>query len=125
MPDCQFSSSSFFFCLIVISLMVFSCPQKEQQYLDISSPSAADILMHMEADYIQMEEKEIAINRDQNVFAQYAGPVFRYNHGILGDAIEASQLVVNVSGKFYQLELSEQFVFNGIRLLDFLFRIMC
>ena len=104
----QFSSPSCLFCLIVISLLFSSCPQKEQQDLDTSSPSAADIL-------IQMEEKEIAINRSQNVFAQYAEPVSRYNHGILGDAIEASQLVVNVAGKFYQIELSEQFVFEDIR----------
>ena len=74
-----------------------------------------EILSAMENDYTQMEEKELAISKDRNVFAQYAGPVTRYSHSILGDAIEASQLVVNVEGVFYQHDLSENFVFEDIR----------
>ena len=57
---------------------------------------------------------------DNRVYAQYAMPTEKYSHGILGDKIEAGQLVVVVDSVFYELTLPGEFVFEDIspRLYD-------
>jgi len=73
------------------------------------------ILLKLASNYIQLPEQEIAISNNQLVFAQYASPTKRYTHGIMGDAIEASDLVVVVNDNFYNIELSDNYVFEDIR----------
>jgi hypothetical protein len=67
-----------------------------------------------------MPEGQIAVSPDERVFAQYAQPVTRYQHGILGDALEASQLVAVIDGKPFVLTLGPEYVFEDIcpRLAD-------
>ncbi|MEZ4885084.1 MAG: VCBS repeat-containing protein [Chitinophagales bacterium] len=74
-----------------------------------------NILLQLAANYEQLPEQEIAISSDGRVYAQYAMPTERYQHGIMGDKIEAGQLVVVVEGVFYELTLSGDFVFEDIR----------
>jgi len=88
---------------------------EEPETMQESEVEIDSILSKLASDYNQMAEKEIAISKDQKVFAQYASPTTRYTHGILGDAIEAAALVVAVEGKFYKLELSNKYVFEDIR----------
>jgi hypothetical protein len=65
--------------------------------------------------YQQLPEQEIAISRDNRVYAQYAKQVEKYNHGILGDKVEAEQLVVVVDSVFNTFHLSDEYVFEDIR----------
>ena len=58
------------------------------------------ILEQLTTDYQLLSEQSIAINSDSTVFAQYAQPTEKYTHGILGDKIEAEQLVVVIDGVF-------------------------
>lgn len=69
----------------------------------------------MASAYIQLPEEQIAISSDQSVFAQYTNPTTKYGHGILGDQVEAEQLVVVVDSVFYEFELEDDFVFEDIR----------
>lgn len=81
----------------------------------VTSLSEAKILHALESQYTQMPEQEIAISRDKQVYAQYAKPVGRYSHGILGDSLEASQLVVVQNNSFYEITLGDLYVFEDIR----------
>lgn len=63
----------------------------------------------------KLPEQAIAISRNKNTTAFYAQPTQKYLHGILGDSIEAEQLVVNVDGKTYRHTLSANDVFEDIR----------
>ncbi len=105
----------FFFIPILFFLFLSCQKEKVEDPFVPPPPTVSEILSKMESDYEQMAEQEMAISQAQNVVAQYAGPVTRYSHGILGDAIEASQLVVNIDGVFYQHDLSEDYVFEDIR----------
>lgn len=73
------------------------------------------IVGQLRTSYELMPEAAIAINADSSVYAQYTNPTTRYAHGILGDQIEAGQLVVVVDSQFYELTLSDEFVFEDIR----------
>jgi len=73
------------------------------------------ILKRFEEGFEQLPEKAISISSDSNSYAQYAKPTDIYAHAILGDAIEAQQLVFYVSGQFYNFILSNEYVFEDIR----------
>lgn len=73
------------------------------------------ILSQLASNYEQLPEADISISLDNQIYAQYAGPTDRYQHGILGDRIEASQLVVVKDDIFYERSLSEDYVFEDIR----------
>ncbi len=66
-------------------------------------------------DFDQLPEKQIAVSEDSTVYAQYARPTTRYTHGILGDVVEAGELVVWREGTSYMHILSDQYVFEDIR----------
>ena len=111
--------------LFSLAVILLSCKSEDEVTLpmdpsimdstDSTSISNSEILDLLASNYEQMLEKEIAVSRDSSVFAQYAQPVDRYGHGILGDRIEAGQLVVVVDGEFMDLTLNESFVFEDIR----------
>lgn len=65
--------------------------------------------------YPLLPEKALAITPDSLTFAQYTLPVTRYAHGILGDAIEAGQLVVAHKGLIYEYTLPQEYVYEDIR----------
>lgn len=81
----------------------------------VASWCEAEILHALESQYSQMPEQEIAISRDKRVYAQYAKPVGRYSHGILGDSLEPSQIVVVQNNVFYEITLGDMYVFEDIR----------
>ena len=63
----------------------------------------------------QLPERQISVNNANTVYAQYAQPTTRYNHSILGDSIEAEQLVVLMDGSTYTHTLGNQYVFEDIK----------
>ncbi len=62
-----------------------------------------------------LPEKQITIGSNNNIYAQYAQPTTKYGHNILGDRIEAEQLVVLRGGMTYTHTLSDQYVFEDIK----------
>ncbi|WDR05143.1 hypothetical protein PSQ90_12695 [Devosia rhodophyticola] len=70
----------------------------------------------------RLPDGDVAAARGQGaVRAWYANPTDRYDHGILGDAIEAGSLVAeDAGGQRYQLDLPQSQVFEDItpRLAD-------
>ena len=73
------------------------------------------ILNQLVDNYKQLPEEEIARSMDNRVYAQYAMPTEKYNHGILGDMIEAEHLVAVVDSVFYEFNLPGEYVFEDIR----------
>lgn len=63
----------------------------------------------------QLPEKQIAIENTNDIYAQYAQPTAKYGHNILGDSIEAEQLVVLRDGVTYTHTLGDQYVFEDIK----------
>ncbi len=70
--------------------------------------------------YNQLPEASIAISTDSTVFAQYTDPTDMYPHGTLGDVWEATGLAVYHEGRFKELQLPDNQVFEDItpRLVD-------
>lgn len=90
-------------------------PEENNPPTESDSLSTTQILQRLRTDYPLMPEEQIAISVDSSTYAQYSLPVTRYRHGILGDQIEAGQLVVVLNGKFYDLTLEDTYVFEDIR----------
>ena len=67
-----------------------------------------------------LPEGLIASSPDSTLYAQYSQPTDRYGHGILGDAIEAGQLVVWHNGVVLTHTLDDSYVFEDLvpRLID-------
>lgn len=110
-------SSIFLFVIIL-----FSCSKNSNVLSDVSLEVVQDkLLTHSEildvfaTEYTQMLEKQIAINLDSTVYAQYAKPTDRYQHGALGDYNEAGQLVVYFNGNVFEYTLENTHVFEDIR----------
>ena len=90
-------------------------PEENNPPTESDSLSTTQILQRLRSDYQLMPEEQVAISVDSSTYAQYSLPVTRYRHGILGDQIEAGQLVVVLEGKFYELTLADIYVFEDIR----------
>ena len=112
------------FLLVLIMSLTFGCqkedneinpPEEENPPIGSDSLSATQIMQRLKTAYQLMPEEQVAISRDSSTYAQYSLPVTRYRHGILGDQIEAGQLVVVLEGKFYDLTLEDTYVFEDIR----------
>lgn len=73
------------------------------------------ILTSFEENFEQLPEMAISISSDSSTYAQYSMPTEKYGHAVLGDAIEAEQLVVYANNQFYEFTLSNQYVFEDIR----------
>ena len=100
-------------------LLLIACNDEKEK---VSNPKTENqtILNQLNANYELLPEQEIIRSLDHRVYAQYAMPTKKYSHGILGDEIEAEQLVVVVDSVFYELTLPSEFVFEDIspRLYD-------
>ena len=77
--------------------------------------SVQSIISQIKNNYTLMPEEAISMSRDGKVFAFYTEPTDRYAHGVLGDKIEAGQLVVVKDGIFHELTLTDNYVFEDIR----------
>lgn len=99
--------------LIVLSFCVLSaCNEEDEPDPKIEEPTVEEQLL---SNYEPLPEKAISVNPDGTVYAQYSMPTDKYGHGILGDEIEAQQLVVVVDNKFYEHGLQNEYVFEDIR----------
>lgn len=79
--------------------------------IDMSAPSRPD----------QLPQSRVARGNRNIIAAWYAGPTDRYRHGVLGDKLEASRLVVETAeGKRLQIDLPSMRVFEDLepRLAD-------
>lgn len=109
--------------LVLIISLILSCqktadiipPEEDIPPTESESLSPTQILQRLRTEYQLMPEEQIAISQDSSTYAQYSLPVTRYRHGILGDQIEAGQLVVVLDGKFYDVTLQDTYVFEDIR----------
>ncbi len=70
--------------------------------------------------YVLMPEEILVYSPDSCMLAFLAGPVARYRHGVLGDAIEAEELIILRDTSEYRIKLTEEYVFEDIapRLVD-------
>lgn len=79
-----------------------------------------EIINSLTQNYTQLPEASIAISADSSVFAQYIDPTDIYPHGTLGDVWEGTGLAVYHEGRFKELALPDNQVFEDItpRLVD-------
>ena len=73
------------------------------------------IIAFLTANFEPLPERQLAVSEDSTVYAQYAQPTTRYRHGILGDTVEAGQLVAWRDGIVCAHTLGEQYVFEDLR----------
>jgi len=93
--------------------LLTSCEKStEIPNITLDNPS---ILYQLAHNYIQLPEKAISISADGNTYAQYAKQTSKYAHGILGDQIEAEQLIVVEDSIFYEFNLEEEYVYEDLR----------
>lgn len=103
-----------FFCFF---LMVLACSKKMIDGAPETGPESTDlkVLEQLHSNYTPLPENQISGDSNKQFFALYAQPVTRYQHGILGDKIEAGQLVVAFQNRIYELMLDENYVFEDVR----------
>ena len=65
--------------------------------------------------YQYLPEDLIAVNDDGTITARYVDPTYRYDHGILGDKIEAVGLLVVKNMKSYYFRLDTGQVFEDLK----------
>ena len=101
------------FCpLCMFSILSILACDTDEKMVATDSQSIFDLLA---TEYDLMPEGLVSQSLDNRVYAQYVSPTDRYMHGVLGDRIEAEGLVVVVDGVFYELQLDNDEVFEGIR----------
>jgi hypothetical protein len=101
--------------IIICSLLFFiGCKTGNEKVTNKDTESQL-IIDQLVSNYKQLPEKEIARSLDNSVYAQYAMPTEKYDHGIMGDKIEAEQLVVVADDVFYEIKLPNEYVFEDIR----------
>ena len=100
-----------------ICLILIACADSSDYYFDFNEPAEQEssIIGRLTEQYIQLPEQAISISKDSSVYAQYAMPTEHYGHGILGDRVEAQQLVVVADEQFYELTLDSNYVYEDIR----------
>lgn len=82
---------------------------------DSDEPISSALLLEIQSKYEQLPEQSIVYSKDSTVLALYTNPTRKYNHAILGDGIEAEQLIVAVDDVIYELRLADELVFEDIR----------
>lgn len=101
--------------IVFYLLMMGSCSKEDVQILNPPPNSGPTILVQLNEQYMQLPEQAISVSRDGRVYAQYTGPTERYNHRVMGDGVEGGALVVVVDSVFYELTLTDNYVFEDIR----------
>ena len=98
----------------LIFLVLISCSDNSEIVLP-EQPSFDEMLTIMQNNYVLLPEEAIAISLDSTVLAQYARPTEKYPHGVMGDNIEAEQMVVSFRGNIYEVTLDEAYLFEDLR----------
>lgn len=106
--------------ITILSLLILIACDKEMENATNPNLENHTILNLLVTNYEQLPEQKITRSLDNRIYAQYAQPTEKYGHGILGDKIEAEQLVVVADSIFYELTLPSEYVFEDIspRLYD-------
>jgi hypothetical protein len=99
------SEKTSFILVLIFAFSLMGCTHK----------IAHDTTDTSEKQYISLPENLIAFNDDSTISARYVDPTGRYNHGILGDTIEAGGLLVIKNKKEYYYKLAETNVFEDLR----------
>lgn len=108
----RFRFMKYFANALMLSILFLSCSEDEVQVIP---EDKREVPQQLFEDYDLLPEMMVAIDPDSTTFAQYAQPTEKYRHGILGDRIEAEQLVVIQDGVLYDLTLDNPYVFEDIR----------
>jgi len=95
-------------------MVLFSCTDDSGPG-SLSQLTFDQVISKMESDYKLLPEEAMAISLDSLVVAQYTLPTEKYAHGVMGDIIEAEQLVVSIDGNFFELTLEESYLFEDLR----------
>ncbi len=95
-------------------LTLWSCSDDSTLVIDPQSTLGVTV-EKMKRDYSLLPEEAISFSLDSTVLAQYAQPTEKYPHGVMGDDIEAEQLVVAVDGQFYDVILKGDYLFEDLR----------
>lgn len=112
------NSLTVYFYAFLFTLVLISCTEEGDAPITMPMPldtSTEPIIDQLKKNYTQLPEQAVTISTDSSVYAQYAMPTDKYGHAILGDGMEAEQLVVASNGKFYDLFLEDDYVFEDIR----------
>lgn len=113
------------FCIFLSALLLsLFCPGADTVHsielkLHAAGPPSIDISAASRPD--QLPQSRVARGDRNIVAAWYAGPTDRYRHGVLGDRLEASRLVVETAdGEYLQIDLPPSRVFEDLepRLYD-------
>lgn len=80
-----------------------------------SRTGSAEVIEFLADSFDQLPERQLANNDTRNLFALYAQATTRYDHNILGDSIEAKQLVVVRDGVLYTNTPGEKYVYEDIK----------
>ncbi len=95
-------------------LTLWSCSDDSTLVIDPQSTLGVTV-EKMKSDYSLLPEEAISFSLDSTALAQYAQPTEKYPHGVMGDDIEAEQLVVAVEGSIYVHTLEEDYLFEDLR----------
>lgn len=99
--------------LLISSILLVSC-LKEEALLPFEALDL-HLLEQLQSSYDLLPEEEMTISGDNRTIALYTSPTREYGHGILGDKVEAKQLVLAHKGIIYELTLEDGQVFEDIR----------
>ena len=91
--------------LVALVVLTWSCKDDNP---DILSEA-------FENNYEPLPENLIAYNSDRSISARYVDPTLRYDHGVLGDKIEAGGLLVIKDRIEYYFKLDEVYVFEDLQ----------
>lgn len=99
--------------LILSSILLMSCVDEEGlppfEVLDLQ------LIEQLNSSYTLLPEEQMTVSTDNRTIALYASPTTEYGHGILGDKVEAKELVLTHEGIIYDITLEDGFVFEDIR----------
>lgn len=109
---CLFHCSIILFSFIVVASSVHASDFNSSTHSTVINNDVAQLLS---SGVKQLPEKQVAISADGLVYAQYTQPTSRYKHGILGDSIEAEQLMVIRENTVFKHTLTHEYVFEDIK----------
>lgn len=116
----QYQTKALIFLFFLGMLFVFYIPYanafEKSNTLELSPKAGSNgPIKFLTDNFEQLPEKQISIDKSNNIYAQYAQPTAKYAHSILGDGQEAEQLVVLQDDITYTHTLKDQYVFEDIK----------
>ncbi len=103
-------------CILLSCAIASTNTFKTTNILEVNPPMDSNLAIKFLTDnFDQLPERQINRSNTNTVYAQYAQPTTKYKHNILGDPIEAEQLVVLRDGTTYTHTVSDQYVFEDIK----------